>query len=246
MEEMDPQFTQTQQAAEQGDVEAQYRLGLMYYEDEDGEEDSRAVVWFTKAAEQGHVDSQRYLAVIYGDGLGVEKDNDQAIAWLHKTAEQGELEDQLSLADEYRRRGVEAQENYHNGVAQIAYGQAMALYRPAAEQGHANAQLALGIMYGRGEGVVQDHALSMAWFRKAAEQGHGFAQYYLGSMYSMGHGGIQDDKLAYAWLSVAAANTNHPFDVIQERDKVALRLTAELDEATALANQYVEKYQLKR
>ncbi|MNI98198.1 Sel1 repeat protein [compost metagenome] len=86
----------------------------------------------------------------------------------------------------------------------------------------------------------------MAWFRKAAEQGHGFAQYFLGSMYSMGHGGIQDDKLAYAWLSVAAANTNHPFDAIQERDKVALRLTAALDEATSLANQYVEKYQSKR
>lgn len=240
---LDSKFTQVKQAAEQGDVEAQYNLGLMYYEDEDGEEDSRAAIWFTKAAEQEHVDAQRYLAVIYGDGFGVEKDNNQAIAWLHKAAEQGNAEDQVSLADEYRHRGVEAQENDQNEDAQIAYHQAINFYHKAAEQGHASAQFAIGLMYGRGEGVIQDHAQSLAWLLKAAEQGVNLAQSFVGSMYSMGHGCKQDDKLAYAWLSVAASNTNNPFDAIKERDKVAQRLThIALVDAQALADQYINQY----
>ena len=43
----------------------------------------------------------------------------------------------------------------------------------AAEQGNANAQLTLGIMYNLGEGVPQDFAKAHQWFERAAEAGAG-------------------------------------------------------------------------
>ena len=59
------------------------------------------------------------------------------------------------------------------------YAQAAAWFRRAADQGHANAQYNLGLMYGAGEGVPQDYAQAVTWYRQAAEQGRANAQYNL-------------------------------------------------------------------
>ena len=40
-----------------------------------------------------------------------------------------------------------------------------------AEQGNVNAQVAIGLMYSTGEGVVQDSKQAFKWCTKAAEQG---------------------------------------------------------------------------
>ena len=48
---------------------------------------------------------------------------------------------------------------------------AVAWYRMAAAQGHADAQTAIGRCYSRGEGVAGDPVEAVEWFRKAAEQG---------------------------------------------------------------------------
>jgi hypothetical protein len=49
-------------AAEQGQVEAQYNLGLMYdYGEGVVEDDAEAARWYRKAAEQGEVDAQNRL-----------------------------------------------------------------------------------------------------------------------------------------------------------------------------------------
>ncbi|MFH0261620.1 tetratricopeptide repeat protein [Vibrio barjaei] len=42
----------------------------------------------------------------------------------------------------------------------------------AANQGNADAQLQLGLMYAAGTGGEQDHALAVSWIGKAAEQNH--------------------------------------------------------------------------
>ena len=57
------------------------------------------------------------------------------------------------------------------GVAQD-YSAAMKWYRMAADQGHANAQLSLGVMYENGRGVAQDHSEALRWLHKAQVQGH--------------------------------------------------------------------------
>jgi len=62
-----------------------------------------------------------------------------------------------------------------HGVPQD-YAEAMKWFRKAAEQGDAQAQRNLGIMYHGGQGVSQDYGEAMKWFRKAAEQGDAQAQ----------------------------------------------------------------------
>lgn len=82
---------------------------------------------------------------------------------------------------------------------------AMREWRPLAEQGHAEAQTHLGLMYAKGKGVPQDDAEAAKWLRKAAEQGHANAQVLLGMMYAKGRKGVpQDDAEAVKWVRKAA------------------------------------------
>ena len=55
-------------------------------------------------------------------------------------------------------------------------------WQPLAEEGNPEASYQLGILYYRGEGVVQDYAEAAKWFRLAAEQGYAPAQENLDSI----------------------------------------------------------------
>ena len=77
-------------AAEQGDVEAQHNLGLMYYNGEGvAEDNAEAVKWFRKAAEQGYARAQYGLGFMYANGEGVPKDYGEAYAWFSISAAGG-------------------------------------------------------------------------------------------------------------------------------------------------------------
>ncbi len=78
----------------------------------------------------------------------------------------------------------------------------------AAEQGFADAQFNLGLMYANGEGVEQDMTQAVELFKKAAEQGHVDAQNNLGALYFTGEGVERDEKKAIGWFEKAAAQGN--------------------------------------
>ncbi|BBF13005.1 hypothetical protein NTHiID20_04950 [Haemophilus influenzae] len=87
---------------------------------------------------------------------------------------------------------------------QSDYQTAFKLWLPLAEQGNADAQFNLGLMYYNGRGVKQDDFEAVKWFRKAAEQGDADAQFNLGVMYAKGQGVKQDDVEAVKWYRKAA------------------------------------------
>ena len=97
------------------------------------------------------------------------------------------------------------------------------LYRKAAEQGDANAQIKLGVMYYQGNDIPQDYAEAVNWFRKAAEQGLASAQYYLGAMYANGQGVAQNYAEAVNWFRKAAeqghAEAQHNIGVMYAHGK---------------------------
>jgi TPR repeat protein len=76
--------------------------------------------------------------------------------------------------------------------------------RQAAERGDAAAQYNLGVLYFRGDAVVQDYVQAAQWYRKAADQGHADAQFNLGVMYFSGHGVRQNNADAVRWFRAAA------------------------------------------
>jgi len=76
--------------AEDGDVDAQYNLGVIYYHGEGVPRDfEKAYIWFRKAAEQDDADAQYNLGFMYGRGEGVQKDHTQSLQWFKRAADQG-------------------------------------------------------------------------------------------------------------------------------------------------------------
>jgi uncharacterized protein len=84
------------------------------------------------------------------------------------------------------------------------YLTALRLWRSLAEQGDADAQYNLGVMFSNGDGVPRDYAEAIKWHRKAADQGNGNAQFNLGFMYDLGRGIPQSYIEAVKWYSLAA------------------------------------------
>ena len=73
-------------------------------------------------------------------------------------------------------------------------------FKPLAEQGQAEAQFYLGLIYYMGQGISEDYAEAFKWFRKAADQGLAQAQNNLGIMYETGQGVPKDYKEAVGTL----------------------------------------------
>jgi TPR repeat protein len=73
----------------------------------------------------------------------------------------------------------------------------------AAEQGNAEAQNNLGLVYHYGKGVKPDSEKAVYWWLKAAEQGFPPAQYHLGVVYYNGEGVEQDYEKAIYWYNEA-------------------------------------------
>jgi len=84
------------------------------------------------------------------------------------------------------------------------FSAAMQLLRPLAEQGSADAQAYLGLMYDNGQGVSRDYAEAARWYRKGAEGGNVTAQSLLAGMYTEGRGVSKDDAETVKWLLKAA------------------------------------------
>ena len=73
-----------------------------------------------------------------------------------------------------------------------------------AQEGDAEAQVAMGLRYYLGKDAQVDHVKAVEWFRKAAEQGDAEGQSRLGVMYVDGKGVAKDDKMAVEWYRKAA------------------------------------------
>lgn len=145
--------------ANQGNAEAQFKLGFMYNAGKGvPNDDDAAIIWYRKAADQGYAQAQFYLGSMYRFGTGVVEDNAAAINWYKKAAEQGNSKAQEQLGWMYSKG---------TGVVQD-YSAAASWYRKAAEQGNSQAQNYLGWMYADGTGVAQDYVQAHMWFNLSA------------------------------------------------------------------------------
>ena len=108
----------------------------------------------------------------------------------------------LVVADENNvEAGVEA-------VEKQDYMTAFQIFKSLADQGNAEAQHNLAILYRQGKGVMQDEKLAAEWFRKSADQGLPSAQFYLGHMYDTGEVVEKNPELAFSWYQKAAQQGN--------------------------------------
>ena len=67
------------------------------------------------------------------------------------------------------------------------------------------AQIALGLCYDHGDGVIADPKKAFEWYLKAAKQGHSdYAMFIVGSCYEQAKGTERDVEAAREWYSRAA------------------------------------------
>lgn len=79
------------------------------------------------------------------------------------------------------------------------------LFYENAQNGDADAQYQLGLLYLEGKSTIQDFEEAAKWFALAAEKNHIQAQYQLGIFYKTGLGIDIDPGKSYMWLNLAAA-----------------------------------------
>ena len=111
-----------------------------------------------------------------------------------------------------------------------------------AEQGFAKAQINLGLIYRRGQGIPQNYKEAMKWFRLSAEQENAKAQVNLSTMYFEGWGSLKDYVAAYKWANLASGKENLPGINIGRhlRDEIAKSMTpSQIVEAQNLSRECV-------
>ena len=215
------------EAAENGDVNAQYEIAEIYedhsmmnfgYKWEDLEDRYRsyhkeAIKWYTKAAEQGHSGAMVSLAWIYKRGKGVPQDYKKAFELYSKASELGNLTAMQEMAELYSKgEGVEV-----NGEKAVElYKKCIEYYKKHTENGEklsdqTKAENTLGRMYFNGDGVKKDYKEAFKWFKEAGENtGMLYASYDLGYMYENGYGTEKDYKKAFQCYRTA--NTYYKAD----------------------------------
>lgn len=149
--------------AEQGNVDAQFHLGLMYANGYGVTQDpQRAAEWFNKAVGKFDASAPFNIGVMYYDGQGAPKDRKIAAAWFLKAAQLGDREAQFNLALMYDRGdGVAA--NIHEAIK---------WYEQAALQGVTEAQSTLGDIYIEDRVAAVDRVKSFVWYYFAAKGGN--------------------------------------------------------------------------
>jgi TPR repeat protein len=93
-----------QPLAQQGDVQGEFYLGLMY---DRGygvtRDDDQAIFWYRRASEQGSLIAQYNLGTKYASGNGVSQDYAEAAKWFGMCAERGLAYGQFSLGELYMK-----------------------------------------------------------------------------------------------------------------------------------------------
>jgi len=202
-------------AAQQGHVEAQYRLGKTYIDGSFGilKNWQRARHWLFKAAQHGHVDAQYTLGKAYATGWRSGQNHKIACEWYRKAAEQGHLAAKEDLKAMEARGIFEARlvlrsllsTQINSSFEQLwTVPDEIQILLRKAEQGDSDAQFNLGLAYAFGRAVKLDKKKACEWYQKAAEQGNPWAQSNFGGAYSCGEGVPQDHKKACEWWQKAA------------------------------------------
>lgn len=222
-----------QLAATNGNASAQYFIGHRYYEGEGVIQDYAEALKWLKLAAPHEMPAQYDIGLMYSKGDGVEQDYVRAYMWLTFAARSYAAADtareilatkmtpqQILEAQNLPRNVKQATQSIlipnNNGLSRDFedgvwaylkkdYSLAIAKFRLAAAQSNSLAQLELGFMYDKGEGVEQDYAEAFKWFKLAADQGNAQAQYCIGLMFRDGKSVAQDYDEALKWLNFAAA-----------------------------------------
>lgn len=200
---------------------------------------SRKAKWLSDAAAQGHSWAQLYLSRAYLEGNLVPKDLGEASRLLEASVAKGNYEAESELGRWYLsgirfERDVNKARDWFekaasHGSANGKYNLALLLLeqtgaekerglellKSLADDGLAEAENVVGVLYWKGKDVVQDYQKAATYFVKAAAQGNPAGQSNLGFAYLEGHGVPKNTASAITQFRKAARQGNQ-----QAQDKL--------------------------
>ncbi len=204
-------------SAEQGQPEAQFRLGMMTEKGQGTlKSNEDAADWYLKSATQSNMPN--FGSVALGKLLNqmLIQNKQQEGRWFLT------IGGQKSLAMEYSSK---------NKTESALW------YLKAAEQGDLESQKAIGGMYLNGRGVIQDYRQAAHWFLRAAGQGDAHSQLIMAEMYENGIGTTKNIVLAHMMSNLASVKGNT--EATNKRKELTLLLMpTQLAEAQELASKW--------
>lgn len=184
-----------QTAAQQGQGQAQYELAERLAAKPDY---PAAMGWMKRASELGTLNTDAELrgkAALqvgnwYQAGLGEPRNLTRAREWWQNAARLGNEEAGYQL-------GLDCQTRHGGKLVE----ECLDWLTPAAEEGHAQAQLLLGQWYATQPDGSEE---ALHWLTASAKRGDRQAQYQLGQRYEQGLGVTQSQEIATQWYKKAA------------------------------------------
>lgn len=227
--DLEAAYTNFDKALELGKTEANFYIGVLYYQFNYPErDDQKAKTYFEAAGDNPY--AQILLGEQYYYGKGTEEDKVKGQELIDAVIAQGYMEgytvsgdiandeEDYSAAFECYNKALESEEPLFAAIAmsdigdmywsgsgvEQDYAAAMEWYKKAADLGNSIAMYDVGYLYYYGEGVEQDYEAALEWYEKAADLGNSDAMSYIGVMYVIGNGVEEDYAAAMEWFKKAA------------------------------------------
>ena len=213
-------------AAQKGDVDAMYKLGMAYLEGIGTDiHPLKAVAWLSRAAENGIPEADLEIGNLFYAGDVIEKNRDKARQHYLHAAEEGNAmamynigkmyqEDAGTLAVQWYEKAAEnglpkamnqlAQMYYIGTIVPQDLQKTVEYYEMSAQHDDTKAMYNLASLYQSGVGVEKDIRTAMLWLIKAARQGDADSMYQLGTLFENGTVIQQDIEKALYWYQTAS------------------------------------------
>ncbi|WP_400233729.1 ATP-binding cassette domain-containing protein [Methanomethylophilus alvi] len=176
-------------------------------------------------ANSGDTISMNRLAILYRDGINVDKDITKAKELFRRASDMGNLDAKVNLGDilasegndeESKKLFLNAADKGNQDAIIRVYSKnndmaekAIVRLKELAEKGNSRAIFAYADALNRGIGTKQDHAEATKWFLKAAEEYEDInAMYILGLKYRDGIGIPKNTDEGLKWLSSSSEMGN--------------------------------------
>ncbi|MDQ6973961.1 MAG: tetratricopeptide repeat protein, partial [Mariprofundaceae bacterium] len=207
----DDAFHWYQNAANQGEAQAQYALAMMYIHGQIGDTDShQAKSWLLRAAQQGFAKAQYQLGVL----LGKKDGNKVSEHWLEEAAKQGMHQAIRHLIAMYDGRNtakgsekalawlLTAKQKHLPHLLSLKTS-VLSHLKKQAEGGELQAIYLLGNVYRQGIFIEKNPTKAYQWMLKAAQKHHIQASEAVAAMLLYGDGVVKDMKQAFHWYQAS-------------------------------------------
>jgi TPR repeat protein len=217
-----PQGKEYYEAAERGDPDAMFNLGLFYKKFIKDYQES--LYWYEKAYKMGASGAAHNLGILYKESL---KDYKKAEEWYLKAIEQNDK-------DTPRALGLLYEEKFQD------YPKAIKWYKKAYEIGDIGGANNLGYLY---DVTLKNTKEGIKWYKKAAQGGHANAIKNLGNVYHE-----QGDKIRGSAYIFAMVNYGYSkkevFDFLKNDwkiDETTLKKAYQLQKTLDIPKHYYDK-----